>query len=239
MIKDAIIITGTSSGIGLGLTKYYLENGYKVIGLARRNPLELSSYNNYAHISIDITDPIAISIAFDKLLKEIVNIKLIVLNAGVLGSIDRMESISIKDSKNVLETNLWANKSIIDKLILSKTNLKQVIAISSGASKNGSAGWGPYSVSKAALNILINTYSKENTKIHFSSIAPGLVDTAMQEHISSLENNDNFESINRIQAAKGTSDMPLPSAIAKDLAIMFERIYTNEISGEFFDIRNY
>ena len=37
-MKNNVLITGCSSGFGLALTKYYLEQGYKVYGISRTKP---------------------------------------------------------------------------------------------------------------------------------------------------------------------------------------------------------
>ena len=49
-----IIITGTSSGIGLELVKTYSKEGFNVISLSRSD-LTLNSLNGIRHIKFDIT----------------------------------------------------------------------------------------------------------------------------------------------------------------------------------------
>ena len=50
-----IIITGTSSGIGLELVKIYSKEGFNVISLSRSD-LPLNSLNGIRHIKFDITN---------------------------------------------------------------------------------------------------------------------------------------------------------------------------------------
>ena len=234
-----IIITGSSSGIGLGLAKFYLSQGCKVIGLARRSNSETLNNSNYKHYRVDLTDVESTRNIIQDIKKHFQDIDLVVLNAGVLGEINRIEKISLEDSKSVLEINLWANKIFIDELLLQNFNCKQIVGISSGAAKNGSAGWGPYGISKAALNMLLQTYAIENPSIHFSSIAPGLVDTAMQDYIFSLENGEEFPVIARLQEAKGSKEMPNAEILAPKLDVLFQKVKDNETSGAFVDIRSY
>jgi NAD(P)-dependent dehydrogenase (short-subunit alcohol dehydrogenase family) len=238
MQQEVIIITGTSSGIGFGLAKYYLEQGNIVIGMSRRVNEQLSNHLNYEHLQIDITNQEAVKKAFADFKDRETRIKLLVLNAGVLGEIKYLETIEIDAAKQVMEINVWANKLILDELIKQKIECSQVIAISSGAARNGNAGWGPYSISKAALNILIQTYAAEQTNIHFTAVAPGLVDTAMQDYISSVKSVDKFPSLPFLQAAKGTDAMPDPMTLAPRLARLFEKAYTQVRSGNFIDIRD-
>lgn len=238
MQREIIIITGTSSGIGYELAKYYLEEGYTVIGMSRHKNKNLDTYQNYNHYIIDITHQKAVRDTFDEIKMHDYYIKLIVLNAGILGVIKEIHNTNIDNAKEVMETNLWANKLIMDEILLQEIPCRQVIAISSGAAKNGNAGWGSYSISKAALNILIQTYAAEQQHIHFTAVAPGLVDTAMQEYITSVKSVDKFPSLRFLHDAKGTIAMPDPSILAPKLAELFEKAMKTVRSGKFIDIRD-
>ena len=49
-----IIVTGSSSGIGLSITKALLKNKVNVYGISRRNPS--FSNKNYHHIQFDLSN---------------------------------------------------------------------------------------------------------------------------------------------------------------------------------------
>ncbi len=238
-MQKNILITGTSSGLGNGLANYYLENGFNVIGISRRTPEEFLNNSNYTHYNIDLSNLIESKPQINSIFETYNNFNLVILNSGILGSIDRMENLDINDSIKLMDINLWANKILIDSILDNNITCRQIVGISSGAAVNGSAGWGPYSISKAALNMLIKTYAVENPQIHFCSIAPGLVDTAMQDFIFSLENENNFEAVNKIQAANGTELMPNAKQLSPRFYAMINKVYENEVSGDFFDIRKY
>ena len=51
--KKNIIVTGSSSGIGLSITKALLKNKANVLGISRRAP-SLSN-KNYQHINFDLS----------------------------------------------------------------------------------------------------------------------------------------------------------------------------------------
>ena len=52
-----VIITGTSSGIGLDLVKIFDSNGYRVISLSRNDlPNSTNFSENVNHINFDITN---------------------------------------------------------------------------------------------------------------------------------------------------------------------------------------
>ena len=169
-MQKNILITGTSSGLGNGLANYYLENGFNVIGISRRTPEEFLKSKNYTHYNTDLSELKESKNLINDVFKNHSNFELIILNSGALGDIDRMENLDINDSLKLMDINLWSNKILIDSILENNISCKQIIGISSGASVNGSAGWGPYSISKAALNMLIKTYAVENPQIHFAAL---------------------------------------------------------------------
>lgn len=109
-----------------------------------------------------------------------------------------------------MEINVWANKLLLDWILPQPLEVAQVVAISSGASKRSGRGWGAYANSKAALDMLIATYAEERPRIHFSSLAPGIVDTDMQEHLRTEVDVERFPSVARPRAARDGGAMPSP-----------------------------
>ncbi|MDD4234927.1 MAG: SDR family NAD(P)-dependent oxidoreductase [Bacteroidales bacterium] len=230
-----ILITGTSKGLGEGLAKYYLNKGYIVIGLSRSSNTDLRSYENFTYYSLDLSNLDSLPAKFKSILVNTPKIDLAILNAGILGKIADMRESSLTNIKKVMDTNVWSNKILIDNLV--KYNIpNQIVAISSGAAISGSRGWNAYSLSKAALNMLISLYADEIPEVHFSALAPGLVDTQMQEYISSLPEDKQFPTMQRLKKARGTADMPKPNNIAPKIAETINKIQ-EELSGSFFDVR--
>jgi NAD(P)-dependent dehydrogenase (short-subunit alcohol dehydrogenase family) len=233
-----ILITGTSSGIGYGLALAYCKQGANVVGVSRKDCDLANQFTNYQHFNIDLTDYNLLRQNIAPIIKVKSSFDLIILNAGILGKISSFPEQSIEEAKHVMDINVWANKALIDLLIKQKIVVKQWVAISSGAAKNGSAGWGSYSVSKAALNMLIQTYAIENPSMHFCALAPGLVDTQMQDYISSHPNKEGFPTVSRLRAAKGTADMPDPIEAGPMLINAMQKALEYD-SGMFLDVRNF
>jgi len=224
-----IYISGTSRGIGEALGKYYKENGVKVFGIAR-SPKNI----DINQIECDLTQYDEMKIKIKEQLKDIKSLDLIILNAGILGDINLLKESDLNDMKRTMEVNLWSQKVLLDLLLEYKP--KTVIAISSGAAIKGSPGWSGYSLSKAALNMLVQLYASEVNETKFIALAPGLVDTSMQETISKIDSHK-FPNFKRIQNSRNTENMPGPDDFIK---IYKEKI--NEIlmaqSGSFIDIRH-
>jgi len=231
----AIFITGTSSGIGNGLAKYYLSKGKTVVGLSRSVPADLDSIDRYSHITADLSELSSIATMVSDKLSD-VEIDTVILNAGILPSLGDLSDISIDEIKKVMDINVWSNKMLIDSLMKTHSELKKLIAISSGAAVSGARGWNAYSISKASLNMMISLYAKEYPSVHFTAFAPGLVDTAMQDVICSQPDDDDYPVFGRLRSARGTEIMPDPEKAAEYLANAFDKLDKYE-SGSFVDIR--
>lgn len=223
-----ILITGCSSGLGLALTNYYLENDFKVYGISRNSPK--IENKNFVFKRCDLSDLENIKSNLEDFLMQIKNLDIVYLNAGMLGDIKILNELSIKEIKEVLDLNLFANKEILD--ILSKIDVNLIIAISSGTSINGSKGWGAYSLSKASLNMLINLYSKEMPKTKLLSVAPGVIETPMTDIIRFDVNDEIFSSAKTLK----DGDIQQPIDAAKRLNEVSKRANEFE-SGSFIDVR--
>lgn len=231
-----IFITGVSSGIGWGLTQYFLNQGHVVFGISRRVPSDFQNIENFHHLSLDLSDFEKCSDEIKQFLQPVKTIDLAILNAGILGRIDDLKNQNLEEIKTVMDINVWSNKVIID-AILESASVEKVVAISSGAAVNGNRGWGGYSLSKATLNMLIQLYASENDKTSFYALAPGLVDTAMQDYLCSGELNiDTFPAAQKLIDARNTENMPGPEKAADMLVKAMDKL--DEFpSGSFKDIR--
>jgi len=227
-----IFITGISSGIGKDLALEFAKNGHNVYGISRRE-LEYSD-EKITHQCLDMNDIGAQKL---KLLDSVDQIDIVILNAGVLGEVKKIQDTTTEDLKNTMQINLWSQKNLIDNL-LANHNLKNVFAISSGAANKGSKGWAGYSLSKAAFKILIELYSNEESQIHFLNIAPGLVNTKMQDYICDEVDKEKFPNMQRLKDAREDGSMISPKELATKFYGLLDRFY-KEDSGDFIDLRNF
>jgi len=196
-----VLITGTSSGIGHGLAQELVNRGDEVWGISRREPGDLLAKTNYRHLQLDLTNYEKLRDRLGGFLGGAARFDVVILNAGVLGPIKWMNELDVDEMKRVMEINVWANKVLLDLLFDRTQEIKQVVGMSTKASLRSSPGWGPYSVSKAGLNMLMNVYAHEYPKTHFSAFAPGLVDSEIQETISQIHQIDKYPTIKKLQDA--------------------------------------
>ncbi|MFP4548470.1 MAG: SDR family NAD(P)-dependent oxidoreductase [Fidelibacterota bacterium] len=231
-----ILITGTSSGIGHGLAKEFIKRSANVWGISRRKVDDFAKAQNYHHLNLDLTDFERVKEEMPGFICQLKRFDLVILNAGVLGDIKWMKEISVAEMKRVMDINVWANKVLLDLLFKNIQEIKQVIGLSSKASLRSSPGWGPYSMSKAGLNMLMNIYSKEYPETHFNAFAPGLVDSEIQETIYNIKETDKYPTIKRLQESRYTEKMPEPDNAAAMLIAGMEKVLDYE-NGSFVDVR--
>jgi NAD(P)-dependent dehydrogenase (short-subunit alcohol dehydrogenase family) len=212
-----------------------MEQGATVYGCSRREPKDLIAAG-LRFEAVDLADEPKGREAFRKLVDGVPHFDCAVLNAAKLGKIRDLAETPLDDLRETMEINVWANKWLLDTLFSSGATVKQVVGISSGASQSGSRGWNGYSLSKATLNMLIKLYAGEQPETHFTALAPGLVDTEMQDYLTNLPEDDRFKPLEILKAAKGTEKMPDGDTCAKILIETFPKLLERE-SGGFADIR--
>tara|TARA_Y100001934_G_scaffold64310_1_gene79798 strand:+ start:2595 stop:3269 length:675 start_codon:yes stop_codon:yes gene_type:complete len=177
-----VIITGTSSGIGLELVKTYSKNGYNVISLSRSN-LDEKSLKNVKHINFDITNDESITNLADTINKEYTSIDILINNAGKLIS-KPFEDFTKKDFYSIYDVNVFGVVNLIQKLLPFFNKDSHVVNISSIGGMIGSSkfpGLSAYSSSKGALNILTEVLAEEYKQKgpKFNSLSLGSVNTPM------------------------------------------------------------
>lgn len=227
MLKN-ILITGCSSGLGLALTSFYLQKGFKVYGISRNKP-KIQNIN-FIHISFDLSRISKIKEILSPIIQDIESIETVFLNAGMLGKIKILKELSIQEMQEVYELNVYANKELLD--ILMTLEVKNIILISSGASKTGYKGWGSYSLSKAGVNMLVNLYSNEMSNTKIIALAPGVIKTPMTDYIRFEIDENTFTSAKKLN--DGIIQTPNETAVKIDAFInTIDKFET----GSYVDIR--
>jgi NAD(P)-dependent dehydrogenase (short-subunit alcohol dehydrogenase family) len=234
-MSATILITGHSQGLGEGLCQEYLDRGQQVVGVARRAG---RPHEHLQDVQCDLADLESISATLAPVFQRVDHWSTVFLNAGVLGEIKDLADTDLASLKAIMDLNLWANKLILDGLIQQRCRVEMVIMISSGAAVNGSRGWGGYALSKAALNMLAQLYAHEMPDTHVVALAPGLVDTSMQDYLCQAVDTTRFPSVARLAAARHTDAMPDPRQAARQVIDSLEKVRSTVASGGFVDIRH-
>lgn len=196
---QAYLITGTSRGIGAALAALLLQQGARVIGVARsenRELLEISSESpgSYVHIPGDLQNSENVPTLAERALGYIdfaaATAVTLVNNAGVLEPIKRLEELEPREVRGHFDVNVTAPLLLLGaffRLTEDLTIPRRVVNITSGAGSRAYPGWGAYCAGKASLDMVTRVAAEEQnrrgTGVRVIGIAPGVVDTQMQETI--------------------------------------------------------
>jgi benzil reductase ((S)-benzoin forming) len=234
-----VFITGNSSGLGLGLTEALMDRDAIVWGMSRSGCPLKSKYDDVLRDRRqDIANLNTLEEGLESLLSDCLRLDLVILNAGILGRIQEISHTDVHDLEHLMRINVWANKVILDWLIERQLPVTQVLAISSGAAVNMNYGWGGYSLSKAALNNLVELYAPEMPDTHLTAFAPGLVETGMQDYLCDEVDSGEFPSVQKLKDARGTADMPSPREAGDRILDLLDTLREEHESGSFVDIRS-
>ena len=226
------IITGTSSGIGKSLAQFYLKQGEKVIGISRNNSI---NHDNFTHIICDLSDQNQLYdlALLDHVSKEDFPIRLI-NNAGIIGDIKRTHELTLTHYVDMAMINLVAPQYLCSYVLSSFgfDNVDTIVNISSGAAQRPVPSWGSYCATKAAMDIFAETLNEEIKELGKSTkvfnIAPGVVDTRMQEVIRG-SGAKNFSSHQNFVDLKENDELRSPEEVAVLLdAFINEEHHDNE-----------
>ena len=236
-------ITGTSRGIGKAFAEHLLDNSEnRVIGISRKCNIE---HQNYKHCYLDLTDMNAVS---DFKFDIPSNAKKIFLinNAGSLGTIKPIGHLASSDIIKNYNLNLIAPVLLTNSFIQSYAAIeaeKVIVNMSSGAAKSPIDGWSVYCSSKAGLDmfsLVVDVEQKvsanKNKGFRIFSIAPGVVDTAMQEQIRTASKED-FSRLDDFIGYKINNQLANP----KEIAEKYFKVLLNldNITNVSFQIKEY
>lgn len=187
---EIVIITGASKGIGRQLYKQFSDNGALVYGLARTNPDQLERLEEVDILNTE--KALAIIKKIVALHQDEANSFTLINNAGVIDPIGLTGSLAAEDIDRAIQVNLTAPIHLINTFIASLEGFvgtKKVLNISSGAGRTAYEGWSTYCTTKAGLDHFSKVVALEQKQashpVGIVSIAPGIIDTGMQETIRS------------------------------------------------------
>jgi len=185
------LVTGASRGIGRAIAKALALQGAQVVAVARmRAGLEelddeLRSLGlQLSLLRLDLRDGAQVDGLGPTLYQRWQRLDIFVGNAGVLGPLSPLGHVSEASWSETLAVNLTTNWRLLRTLdpILRLSPHGRVLFLTSGAAQRCRAYWGPYSVSKAALEALAKTYAHEvqSTAVRVNLLDPGAMRTRMR-----------------------------------------------------------
>ena len=186
------LVTGASRGIGAATAIALAEAGAHVVLTARTakglEEVEQHIFDAGGSATIaplDLTENDAIARLAAAIGERWQALDLMVLNAGMLGSLSAVPSIDPKELARTLTLNVSAPAALIAAFdpMLRAARAARVIGVTSSVGRRPRAYWGAYGASKAAFETLLGAYGDEIEAISALRVAildPGATRTAMR-----------------------------------------------------------
>lgn len=186
------LVTGASRGIGRAAALAFAKAGAHVVALARTSgaleelddEIKATGSEGATLVPVDLADAAAIEKLGPALLQRWGKLDILLANAGILGPLTPLTHASPKEWGRVFDINVSANWRLLKSVepALQASDAPRVIMMSSGAAHKCLAYWGPYSISKAAVEAMARTYAAETatTPMKVMLVNPGPLRTRMR-----------------------------------------------------------
>jgi NAD(P)-dependent dehydrogenase (short-subunit alcohol dehydrogenase family) len=192
MDRRITLVTGASKGIGRAAALELAKAGHHVIAVARSekaltaldDEILQATNRNATLIPMDLRDMAAIDRLAGALLERFGRLDGLLGNAGVLGTLGPLETISPSAFSETMDINFTANWRLIRAThpLLRMSEAGRALFVTTGIVPRPRAFWGVYGASKAALETMIACYADEieKTPIRVNLFDPGAVRTEMR-----------------------------------------------------------
>lgn len=191
-LQDRIaLVTGASRGLGHSAALALAKEGAHIIAMARTQggltelDDEIRSVGGSATlVPADMRDYDAIDRLGAAIFERWKRLDILIGNAGVLGKLTPVPHVDQKVWDEVMAVNVTANYRLIRSLdpLLRAADNGRAVFMTSGLAQKCWAYWGPYSISKAALEAMVKTYAAETatTALRVNCFSPGATRTKMR-----------------------------------------------------------
>ncbi|TLF77453.1 SDR family oxidoreductase [Nocardia cyriacigeorgica] len=198
MKRSKILITGASSGLGMGLAREFAARGATLALCARRTDrldalaAELTSAHPGCRVfvrQLDVNDHAAVTEVFDAFATDLGGVDRVIVNAGI-GKGKALGTGGFDENLATLETNLVAGLAQIEAamtIFRAQQRGHLVVMSSMSAFRGMRRAMTTYAASKAGLAMLAEGLRAElsgRSPITVSTIYPGYIRTELNEQVT-------------------------------------------------------
>src|SRR2546428_6945678 len=193
----SVLITGTSSGIGMATALAFGRAGHKVAATVRhpdREP-EVARITAKERLTITISgmevdSDASVKEGIDRVVKEGGPVDVLVNNAGIerTGSV---EEVSLAEFRAVMETNYFGAIRCIQAVVPAMPRRRSgcIINVASASGRIANSPMAPYTASKFALEALSESLAQEMKpfNVRVAIVEPGIIDTPMARRVETAQ----------------------------------------------------
>ena len=226
LLKDKVaVVSGASGDIGKKILEKFSNEGSNIYALVRNiedkefieftENLKKKNNNKINIVHLDLEKEETIRSSFDLIKKDNTSIDILVNNAGTVTN-SLFQMTSLKSLRNIFEINFFS-KFLLTQIylkLLNKSKKGSIVFVSSNSANENPVGRSAYSASKAALNSLTKTISKEMgvKNLRVNAVLPGLTDTKMAKNFTKDDAIDEY--LNKVALKRIAKTSEIANVIA-------------------------
>lgn len=236
------VVTGAGRGIGRTIALAFARQGASLV-LAARTESELSKIADASRefgvevriVVTDVTDWDQVQNLVAVALQEFGRVDILVNSAGIYGPIGPTAEIDLSAWKRGVEVNLYGPLFLCHALMpyFMKRKQGKIILLGGGGATTPLPNFSSYAASKAGLARLADTLAEELKpfNIQVNMIAPGLVDTKLQDEVLQAGSlaGGLYE---KIRQARETGKGAVSPEIAAELAVFLASEASGSLTGK-------
>jgi NAD(P)-dependent dehydrogenase (short-subunit alcohol dehydrogenase family) len=195
--RKVAIITGANQGLGLAISRKYVNAGASIVMCARDGELlrraqkELTSGLAPGQvievIPADVSDIHSVEQLLKATLQRFGRINILVNNAGIYGPMGPIEEVDWVEWIKAIEINLFGSILMCRAVLpaMKRQQKGKIIQLSGGGATNPMPNISAYAVSKAAIVRFAETLAEEvrEFNIDVNAIAPGALNSRMLDEV--------------------------------------------------------
>ena len=197
MAKKIAIVSGATKGIGLGIARQLVVDGYSVIGTYVQDyDQELISsieFDGFILRRVDVSDYESCMQFAKNIISEFGGIDTLINNAGIVKD-SLVMMMSAQDFNQVMDVNMGGTFNMVKAFSKSMLRKRQgsIVNITSVIGEIGNVGQANYAASKAGVIGFSKSIAKEFAPrgIRVNCVAPGFIATNMTETLDEKTKNN-------------------------------------------------